>query len=74
VKHVPVGTKVTYHGSITRRHGDYVVSAVQLLDADRYYSGGIAYVLHPAYLDTVSGQDRNNNLYRVRRTSFTVVS
>ena len=74
---VPVGTKVTYHGSHSYYHGDYIIQghadrealkgAFREVDA---YTDGVGYELWPVGVEP-SYRDRDKSLHFVRRESIT---
>jgi hypothetical protein len=80
---VPVNTKVSYHGSETSRHGEYIIRSYtdpEILRAikgdeivDKYYPDEIAYILWPVDLPHKFGERYNGVLYDVRRQSFDIV-
>jgi len=75
-----VGTRVRYSGSITERHGEYIVRAAEPLDRffspddirRKEYSDDTAYYLWPAHLP-FKFDLREYSLSRVRRSSITEV-
>lgn len=81
MKPIPVGTLVDYHGS--HKHGRYVVTAhhcphdmfprSEWDEVGEYYPDGVAYEIWPEGMERKFG-NRDYMVYRVRRSSLTVVS
>lgn len=78
---VPVGTKVRYHGSVDYLHGEYEVEGYCEVSergdltpeqVTEHWPDGVSYELWPVGMPRKFGL-RENALYFVRRSSFTVL-
>lgn len=73
---ISVGDVVDYHGSITEKHGRYVVTKIEVAPDYLHFSGlygdGRGYVLD--YIDPAMRDTDFPVMYRVRRQSITLIS